>query len=113
MISSRFVNPFLETALNMLTNMKKIVSTDDYMPMAIENLDEYDKVINVSWYTPETPRDQLTLVTLCHLKTYADPYSASHVCYHSLKCTLSVVSTSGTSSTNSTFSLMTTSKSHT
>lgn len=32
------------------------------MPMAITNMDEYDKVINVSWYTPETPREELTFV---------------------------------------------------
>ncbi|KFY81383.1 hypothetical protein V500_11474 [Pseudogymnoascus sp. VKM F-4518 (FW-2643)] len=36
-----------------------IVSTDDYMPMPISNLDEYDKVVNVSWFTPDIPRDEL------------------------------------------------------
>lgn len=49
LLKKRFSDDFLE-----------IVSTDDYMPMAIENLDEYDKVINVTWYTPDTPREQLT-----------------------------------------------------
>ena len=34
-------------------DFQEIVSTDDYMPMQTQNLDEYDKVINVSWYTPE------------------------------------------------------------
>lgn len=38
----------------------QIVTTDDYMPMPINSLDEYDKVINVSWYTPETARENLT-----------------------------------------------------
>ena len=28
------------------------------MPMPINNPDEYDKVINVSWYTPEKDREQ-------------------------------------------------------
>lgn len=32
------------------------MSTDDYMPMPINNAEEYDKVISVSWYTP--PPDQ-------------------------------------------------------
>ena len=30
-----------------------IVSTDDYMPMPISNVDEYEKVRNASWYNPE------------------------------------------------------------
>ena len=29
------------------------------MPMAISKLEEYDKVVNVSWYTPEKPREEL------------------------------------------------------
>ena len=41
------------------SNIHKIVSTDDYMPMPIGKLDEYDKVVNVSWYTPDKPRDEL------------------------------------------------------
>jgi hypothetical protein len=41
-------------------DFQEIVSTDDYMPMPISNLDEYDKVVNVSWFTPEKPRDELT-----------------------------------------------------
>ncbi|KAG9960231.1 exocyst complex subunit Sec15-like protein, partial [Aureobasidium melanogenum] len=39
-------------------DFQEIVSTDDYMPMPINNPDEYDKVINVSWYTPEKDREQ-------------------------------------------------------
>lgn len=30
--------------------------------MPISNLDEYDKVVNVSWFTPEKPREELTCV---------------------------------------------------
>lgn len=33
-------------------DFSEIVSTDDYMPMPINNADEYAKVVNVSWYTP-------------------------------------------------------------
>lgn len=29
------------------------------MPMAISKLDEYDKVVNVSWYTPDKSREEL------------------------------------------------------
>jgi exocyst complex component 6 len=43
-------------------DFQEIVSTDDYMPMPINSLDEYDKVINVSWYTPETNRSDLKFV---------------------------------------------------
>jgi hypothetical protein len=32
---------------------------DDYMPMPINNLEEYDKVVNVSWYTPDKIREEL------------------------------------------------------
>ncbi|KAF2490370.1 putative exocyst complex component Sec15 [Lophium mytilinum] len=41
-------------------DFQEIVSTDDYMPMPINNLEEYDKVVNVSWYTPSQAREQLT-----------------------------------------------------
>lgn len=37
----------------------EIVSTDDYMPMPINKLEEYEKVVNVSWYTPDRPREEL------------------------------------------------------
>ncbi|KAL9014814.1 MAG: hypothetical protein Q9173_000547 [Seirophora scorigena] len=40
-------------------DFQEIVSTDDYMPMPIHKGDEYDKVVNVSWYTPEKPREEL------------------------------------------------------
>ncbi|KAI9790361.1 MAG: hypothetical protein M1816_005179 [Peltula sp. TS41687] len=40
-------------------DFQEIVSTDDYMPMPINNLDEYDKVVNVSWYMPEKKREEL------------------------------------------------------
>lgn len=40
----------------------QIVSTDDYMPMPISNLDEYNKVVNVSWFTPDKPPEELTFV---------------------------------------------------
>ncbi|KAL8701381.1 MAG: hypothetical protein Q9224_000525 [Gallowayella concinna] len=40
-------------------DFQEIVSTDDYMPMPIHKADEYDKVVNVSWYTPEKPREDL------------------------------------------------------
>ena len=40
-------------------DFQEIVSTDDYMPMPINNLEEYDKVVNVSWYTPDKDRQSM------------------------------------------------------
>ncbi|KAI9785019.1 MAG: hypothetical protein M1839_001216 [Geoglossum umbratile] len=40
-------------------DFQEIVQTDDYMPMPINNLDEYDKVVSVSWYTPDKHREDL------------------------------------------------------
>ncbi|MCJ1404460.1 hypothetical protein MMC11_007685 [Xylographa trunciseda] len=40
-------------------DFQEIVSTDDYMPMPINNLDEYEKVVNVSWYIPDKSSDEL------------------------------------------------------
>ncbi|KAL2862969.1 Rab GTPase-binding exocyst subunit SEC15 [Aspergillus lucknowensis] len=39
-------------------DFQEIVSTDDYMPMPIQTPEEFDKVLNVSWYSPERPQDQ-------------------------------------------------------
>ena len=40
-------------------DFQEIVLTDDYMPMAISNLDEYEKVVSVSWYSPEKSKEEL------------------------------------------------------
>ena len=40
-------------------DFQEIVMTDDYMPMPINNSDEYDKVISVSWYSPDKPKEEL------------------------------------------------------
>ncbi|KAF4548121.1 Exocyst complex subunit Sec15-like protein [Elsinoe fawcettii] len=34
-------------------DFSEVVSTDDYMPMPVNNPEEYQKVLDVSWYTPE------------------------------------------------------------
>ena len=34
-------------------DFQEIVLTDDYMPMPINNADEYEKVVSVSWYSPD------------------------------------------------------------
>jgi hypothetical protein len=34
------------------------------MPMPISNTDEYNKVVNVSWFTPDKSIDELTLVDI-------------------------------------------------
>ena len=41
-------------------DFQEIVSTDDYMPMAINSLEEYEKVVNVSWFTQDKPMEELT-----------------------------------------------------
>ncbi|MCJ1353064.1 MAG: hypothetical protein MMC33_003048 [Icmadophila ericetorum] len=38
-------------------DFQEIVSTDDYMPMPINNQDEYDRVVNVSWYSPKNTHE--------------------------------------------------------
>ncbi|KAF4120251.1 exocyst complex component 6, partial [Geosmithia morbida] len=38
----------------------KIVFTDDYMPMAINTLEEYEKVVNVSWFSQDKEAGELT-----------------------------------------------------
>ncbi|KAM4055639.1 exocyst complex subunit sec15-like domain-containing protein [Hirsutella rhossiliensis] len=40
-------------------DFQEIVSTDDYMPMAINSLEEYEKVINVSWFIHDQPIEEL------------------------------------------------------
>ncbi|KAI1824873.1 exocyst complex subunit Sec15-like-domain-containing protein [Xylaria intraflava] len=41
-------------------DFQEIVSTDDYMPMAINTMEEYEKVANVSWFTQDQPIEELT-----------------------------------------------------
>ncbi|RCI10874.1 hypothetical protein L249_5448 [Ophiocordyceps polyrhachis-furcata BCC 54312] len=40
-------------------DFQEIVSTDDYMPMAINSVEEYEKVINVSWFTQDQSIEEL------------------------------------------------------
>ncbi|KAJ3577609.1 hypothetical protein NPX13_g2958 [Xylaria arbuscula] len=41
-------------------DFQEIVSTDDYMPMAIDTMEQYEKVANVSWFTQDQPIETLT-----------------------------------------------------
>ncbi|KAK8117486.1 uncharacterized protein PG998_005767 [Apiospora kogelbergensis] len=41
-------------------DFQEIVSTDDYMPMAINSVEEYEKVVNVSWFTQDKDVSELT-----------------------------------------------------
>jgi len=41
-------------------DFQEIVASDDYMPMPVTNVDEYDKVVNVCWFTPDKPREELS-----------------------------------------------------
>jgi hypothetical protein len=49
LLKQRFSDDFLE-----------IVQTDDYMPMPINSIEEYEKVVTVSWYSPEKTKEELT-----------------------------------------------------
>ncbi|CAL3965658.1 unnamed protein product [Diplocarpon coronariae] len=40
-------------------DFQEIVANDDYMPMPVSNIDEYDKVVNVCWFIPDKPREEL------------------------------------------------------
>ncbi|KAK3997266.1 putative exocyst complex component sec15 [Cladorrhinum sp. PSN332] len=40
-------------------DFQEIVSTDDYMPMAIQTRDEYQKVIDVTWFVDDKPEEEL------------------------------------------------------
>jgi hypothetical protein len=53
LLKQRFSEDFIE-----------IVSTDDYMPMPIQNAEEFEKVVNVSWYTPDRPAHEMTFPTV-------------------------------------------------
>lgn len=41
-------------------DFQEIVSTDDYMPMAINSQEEYQKVLDVSWYTGDKSVEELS-----------------------------------------------------
>lgn len=70
LLRRRFSEDFQEVQFSSRSNISifhpliwlssQIVSTDDYMPMAINSQEEFDKVLNVSWYTPEQDVDNIT-----------------------------------------------------
>jgi DUF438 domain-containing protein len=47
------------------------------MPMPISNLDEYDKVVNVSWFTPDKPRDELSYALSPTFEVHSDTFQIS------------------------------------
>ncbi len=82
-----------------LTDPKKIVSTDDYMPMAINTLEDYEKVLSVSWIAQEKSPEELTWVLLSWpwrpILIMTDRELGSHACCHSRRCIPFAASTSG------------------
>jgi hypothetical protein len=67
------------------------------MPMPINNPDEYDKVINVSWYTPDKDREQQKYVCVLNIRNNVTLIcEASPAFFHFHRCTRFVASTSGT-----------------
>jgi hypothetical protein len=67
------------------------------MPMPISNLDEYDKVVNVSWFTPDKAREELTLVFPATCPSLTDEFLDSPAFCHFLKCIRYVALILGTS----------------
>lgn len=70
LLKRRFSEDFQEVSLTPVsiligdaTNEVQIVSTDDYMPLAINTMEEYEKVVNVTWFTQDKPVEELTYVT--------------------------------------------------
>jgi hypothetical protein len=45
-----------------LTDLLKIVSTDDYMPVPIKTREEYDDVVSAAWFVDERSLNELTYV---------------------------------------------------
>lgn len=69
-----------------LTLFAQIVSTDDYMPMPIKDIDEYDKIIDVGWYIPDEDREEKTFVLDSLLRSCILTYQDFHASYLSLRC---------------------------
>ncbi|KAF7955349.1 hypothetical protein BTUL_0043g00620 [Botrytis tulipae] len=42
------------------TDFQQIVSTDEYMPMPVNSEEDFDKIIQVSWYVPDKPKEEYT-----------------------------------------------------
>ena len=55
-------------------DFQEIVSTDDYMPMPINNSDEYSKVVNVSWYTPPDGQEDPETITYPCILPFSQMY---------------------------------------
>ena len=72
------------------------------MPMPIGNDEEYDKIISISWYTPDKAREELRFVFPTNvLRSRFLQIIASHVSYPSRRCILPAASTFAAFSTNS------------
>jgi hypothetical protein len=71
--------------------------------MPIQTLEEYDKVLNVSWYAPEASREEQVYVEIIHNAQFRSHpnklsfFTGSHVSCPSPGCTPCVVSIFGTS----------------
>lgn len=65
------MNAFLLSLVEKYTSMlrhqaseelQQIVNADDYIPMTVDDFDEYDRIIEAGYYTPAAERDSITLV---------------------------------------------------
>lgn len=45
--------------------LQQIVNADDYIPMTVDDLDEYERILEAGYYTPAAELDSITLVLEC------------------------------------------------
>ncbi|KHO00886.1 Exocyst complex component Sec15 [Metarhizium album ARSEF 1941] len=60
-------------------DFQEIVSTDDYMPMAINSREEYEKVINVSWFMQSQAVEDVMYINTAHREGYTIPHLADGI----------------------------------
>ncbi|KAL9082261.1 MAG: hypothetical protein Q9159_006574 [Coniocarpon cinnabarinum] len=66
-------------------DFSEILATDDYMPMSMNSPEDYEKVMDVVWYTPEVHKDALTFPVVL-------PFSQMYpMCCHDVRSFLSQV----------------------
>lgn len=84
-------------------DFQEIISTDNYMPMPVNNPEEFEKVLNASWYTPEDDQQPQYVSQTC-IRTPSLTLTDSPSFSHSLRCTPCAASTFAIFSTRCTCS---------
>ncbi|KAI9646937.1 Rab GTPase-binding exocyst subunit S15 [Ciborinia camelliae] len=61
------------------TDFQQIVSTDEYMPMPVNTEEDFDKIVQVSWYVPDKPKEEYTIIDET-LKKSIDELLSEDIC---------------------------------